>query len=218
VIHSRTRFRVTLTAAGLAFLAGCAAPEPGEAGPELAAGHDHVAHDHAAADEMPASHPADFSIYHAASLWTDQHGERRPLESLGGRVRVVGMVYTNCAYACPRMVLDMKRIEDEMGATGDVGFVLVSIDPDRDTPERLAEFAAGARLDADRWTLLHGDEGDILELAALLGIRYRRMANGEFIHSNLLTVLDRDGQVVHRQLGLGADPAATIRVIRSIGS
>lgn len=182
--------------------------------------HGHAAHDHAAvghgADGLPAGEPADFSIYHATSTWTDQLGEARPLESLAGRFQVVGMVYTSCAYACPRMMLDMKRIEGELAPEDRdrVGFVLVSIDPDRDTPERLGEYARGARLDPDRWTLLHGDPGDILELAALLGVQYRRMSDGEFVHSNLLTVLDPAGRVVHRQLGLGADPARTLDVIR----
>jgi protein SCO1 len=166
--------------------------------------------------DLPVDAPSDFSIYHAVSVWTDQHGDRRPLDSLAGRIQVVGMVYTNCAYACPRMILDMKRIEAELGGAQDVGFVIVSIDPERDTPERLAEYARGARLDAERWTLLHGDDGDILELAALLGVQYRRMANGEFVHSNLLTVLDPSGQVAHRQMGLGAHPGRTLEVIRSL--
>jgi protein SCO1 len=181
--------------------------------------HGSHAHDHGAEHEaLPADAPSDFSIYHATSVWTDQRGERRPLDSLGGRVQVVGMVYTNCAYACPRMVLDMKRIEGELGAEHNVGFVIVSIDPERDTPERLAEYAQGARLDPDRWTLLHGDGGDILELAALLGVQYRRMANGEFVHSNLLSVLDPSGQVAHRQMGLGTDPQRTLEVIRSLST
>jgi protein SCO1 len=225
-----------LPLATLAFvaLAACGVPESGDAGAagggaataDLATGghpdhaHDHGAHDAhgaAGAGELGADEPADFSIYHAASVWTDQHGERRPIGSLAGRVQVVGMVYTSCAYACPRMILDMKRIEDELGRPDDVGFLIVSIDPERDTPARLAEFAAGSRLDPARWTLLHGDDGDVLELAALLGVQYRRMANDEFIHSNLLTVLDREGQVIHRQLGLGTDPAPTLDVIRALG-
>jgi protein SCO1 len=210
----------------VATLAGCAAPDTdgvalaGAAASREATGdpHHHAAHHHDATgdQDMPVGAPADFSIYHAESVWTDQHSDRRPIGSLAGRVQVVGMVYTSCAYACPRMVLDMKRIEEEFPGRDDVGFVLVSIDPDRDTPERLAEFARGARLDPSRWTLLHGEEGDVLELAALLGVQYRRMANDEFIHSNLLTVLDRGGQVVHRQLGLGADPRSTVEVIRAL--
>lgn len=124
---------------------------------------------------MPATHvswfaaraagaPADMSIYHVRSSWTDQTGTERRLESLAGRVQLVAMLDTSCVHACPRTMLDLKRIEGELGPElgDDVGFVVVSIDPARDTPERLVEFAASSRLDPDRWTLLTAAEGDIL--------------------------------------------------------
>lgn len=184
-----------------------------------AAGHEGMAHDHDAMAHatLDAADPADFSIYHAGSTWTDQTGTERPLGSLAGRVRLVAMLYTNCGDACPRIMLDLKRIEGELGAArDDVGFVIVSIDPERDSPAKLAEFARGSRLDPDRWTLLTGDEGDVLEMAALLGVQYRQTAPGEWVHSNLITVLDADGVVAHRQLGLGTDPAATLDVIHGL--
>lgn len=198
--------------------------------PDTVAGHtqrhgaEHGATEHGAGHtamehrELAATAPTEFSIYHSATTWLDQRGSERRLRSLAGRVRVVAMVYTSCAVACPRIMLDMKRIEAELGPAlaDDVGFVLVSIDPERDTPERLAEFAAGSRLDPDRWTLLTGNPGDVRELAVLLGVQYRQAAPGEWIHSNLITVLDRDGEVVHRQLGLGADPTATLEAIRDM--
>lgn len=231
----RTRHALMATAGALllftASACGPQAPASEQAGAHEAttaghASHDHASDDHgsddhgahAAHEDLAADEPTGYSIYHAQSQWLDQDGQPRPLDSLAGRVQVVAMVYTNCAYACPRMMLDMKRIEGEIppDLRGEVGFVIVTIDPERDTPESLARYARGARLDLDRWTLLHGDDGDILELAALLGVRYRRMANGEFVHSNLLTVLDPSGQIVHRQMGLGTDPAATVDVIRSI--
>jgi protein SCO1/2 len=181
---------------------------------------DHGAMDHGAMEhrDLDAMEATDFSIYHAESAWTDQTGTERRLESLAGRVQVVAMLYTSCAYACPRIMLDMKRIEGELGAalSDDVGFVVVSIDPERDTPERLTEFASGSMLDPDAWTLLTGDEDDILELAALLGVQYRETKPGEWVHSNLITVLDQEGVVAHRQLGLGTDPAETLDVIRDL--
>ena len=166
---------------------------------------------------LEAAPPSDFSIYHTRGTWTDHRGQPRRLRSLAGRVQVVAMLYTSCAYACPRIMVDLKRIEAELGpdGAGDVGFVVVSIDPERDTPERLAEFAAGSRLDPDRWTLLTADEGDIRELAVLLGVQYKQTAGGDYVHSNVITVLDREGEVVHRQLGLGTDPAETLDVIRA---
>ena len=180
-----------------------------------AAEHASGAH-HAAPASAPAGdvgdvgEPADMSIYNIASEWTDASGATRPLASLRGRVRVVALVYTSCAYACPAVVSDMKRIEAALPGTG---FVLVSIDPARDTPERLREFAAGSLLSPDRWTLLTGSDDDLLELAAVLGVRYRRVADDDFMHSNVLTVLDAEGRIIHRQLGLGRVDE-TIAVLR----
>lgn len=184
------------------------------------ADHDsmgHATHGGMEHTELAAMEPSDFSVYHAEADWTDQHGVERQLTSLAGRVQVVAMLYTNCAFACPRIMLDMKRIEGELGPglRDEVGFVVVSIDPERDTPEQLAQFARGSKLDPERWTLLHGDEGDILELAALLGVQYRETSPGEWVHSNLITVLDPEGEIVHRQLGLGTDPTETLAAIRS---
>lgn len=206
----------TIAAALLALalgLAGCGADA--DAAPGYDGDDGRLAH--AAHDPAGLATPSDLSLYHAASVWRDATGAERTLASLAGRVQVVTMLYTSCAYACPRLMLDMKRIEAELGdaLAPDVGFVVVSIDPARDTPERLAGFAAGSRLDPGRWTLLAGDDDAVLELAALLGVRYRESAPGEFIHGNVLTVLDRRGEIVHRQEGLGADPAATLAAIRA---
>jgi protein SCO1/2 len=200
----------------LATLALAACGGQSEAAPAAEGDHpDHAvtaAHDAALA---PAD-PTEYSLYQVESKWTDQHGEERELESLAGRVQVVAMVYTSCAHACPRLLADMKRIEGEVEQSdpGRVGFVFVTIDPERDTPDRLATYAHATRLGPDAWTLLTAPEPDTRELAALLGVRYHQEPDGEYTHSNLITVLDPEGVVVHRQEGLGADPTATIAAIR----
>ena len=222
---SRVVHGVAVGVAGalLVLAAGCdashAADARGDSVDHASAEHSDHGMDHSSVEhrELAAAEPSDFSVYHAESSWIDQHGTTRTLGSLAGRVQVVAMVYTSCAYACPRIMLDMKRIEAELDAEyeGEVGFIVVSIDPERDTPEKLAEFAEGSRLDPARWTLLNGSPGDIRELAVLLGVQYRQTAPGEWVHSNLLTVLDRDGVIVHRQLGLGTDPTGTLDAIRA---
>lgn len=203
---------------GLAtLLLGCGADAPApDQGPATATApaveSSHAGHGGELAPDAPAGH----SLYHLESEWRDQHGRARTLGELGGRALVVAMVYTHCGYACPRILMDMKRIEGELGGRADVGFVFVSLDPERDTPERLGEYARSAALDSARWTLLTAPDGEVRELAALLGVRYRRTPDGEFEHSNVITVLDASGVVVHRQEGLGQDPAATVRVIRDL--
>lgn len=165
--------------------------------------------------ESPAA-ASDFSVYELGSSWRDQEGEERTLASLGGRIRVIAMVYTHCAHTCPRIIGEFKAMEAGLPAEdrGRVGFVLISIDPRRDTPERLRDFAASTRLDPARWTLLTGDGEDVRELAALLGIRYRPEGETEYSHANSYLVLDEEGRIIHRHDGLDGgidEPLARIR-------
>jgi protein SCO1/2 len=55
-----------------------------------------------------------------------------------------------------------------------------------------------------------------LELAVLLGIKYRKEPQGGFAHSNLITVLNKQGEIVHRQVGLQQSVADTMAVIRRV--
>jgi protein SCO1/2 len=199
------------TFAGLVACAGGGEPEPirevmaaaaaAPPGSEPAAEHHH---DHAMATE--AGELPGTSIYHLGAEWYDQEGARRALDSLAGRVQVVAMVYTNCAYACPRIITEMKRLERAFSekAADRLGFVLFSIDPQRDDPARLQAFARDTRLDPERWTLLSAaDEDGVLEIAAALGIRYQRESPTDFVHSNVLVVLDEFGEPRYRQVGVG---------------
>jgi protein SCO1/2 len=98
----------------------------------------------------------------------------------------------------------------------EVALVLVSFDVARDTPEVLAKYRA-ERLLGPQWTLLHGGDDAVAELAALLGVKYKQEADGQFAHSNLFTVLDRGGEIVHQRAGLqgGLPEAAAALVART---
>ncbi len=183
----------------------------------VSTGHEHHHASMADGPDAVAAELPGLSLYHLESEWWDQIGGRRSLASLEGRVQVVSMVYTHCAYSCPRILADLKRIESELGeAAGDrVGYVLFSIDPERDTPERLAEFAGDVRLDPDRWSVLASDDRHTLELAAILGVRFVRESPTDFAHTNMVAVLNPRGEIVHRQLGVG-DVGETIAAIQGL--
>lgn len=157
------------------------------------------------------------SIYQLDSSWTDQHGAEQQLDRFRGSVVVLAMVYTQCDYACPRIISDMRRIRGELGAEDrDIRFVLVSIDPEGDTVERLASFGEETGLTERGWTLLRSNEGNVRELAAVFGVQYRRVSETDFAHSNVVSVLDRQGEIAHQQVGLGATSAPAIAAIESL--
>ena len=175
----------------------------------------------AACDAGPAAPAYDFSaplpaasLYQVDAPWTTDDGTTTTLADLRGTPAVIVVGYTSCGYACPLLVQDMKNIAARLPDGAPVRYVLVSMDPERDTPAKLRAFRDAHDLDAD-WTLLTGSAEDVRTLAALLGVRYRPDEDGAIAHSNVVTVLDADGVVVARQAGLGADPAPAVAALRT---
>ncbi len=148
----------------------------------------------AAASELPND-----SVYHVASDWRNQNGQRTNIADLRGKVQVVAFVYTYCEHSCPFIIANLKRIERELPAAqkADVQFALVSLSPARDRPEVLKRYMLEPDLDEGLWAMLNGDADDVLELSALLGVRYKPMDNEskDIAHSNMITVLDRQGRM-----------------------
>jgi protein SCO1 len=137
------------------------------------------------------------SVYQLTGTWTDQHEKQMTLSKLQGRPQIVAMIFTNCTSICPRIVEEMKAIRDSLPANvkKQVGGVLVSFDPERDTPARLSQFAAQRQLD-DQWELLQGKAGQVRELSMVLNVRYQKLAGDNFSHSGNIYVLDKAGNIV----------------------
>lgn len=157
----------------------------------------------------------DGSVYDLGQTWTNQEGHAVAFTGLRGPPRVVALFFTSCQYACPRITADLKAIERRLPAAQRkaVRFTLFSFDADGDSPATLRAFAGKNGLDTTRWTLLHGGGEDVRELAAVLGINYRREADGSIAHGNAITLLDAEGAIVFQQSGLGADPAGLLDAI-----
>ena len=178
-----------------------------------------LAHDHDRTPQMQAAESLPgTSIYNLTSSWTDQDGKRVRLESLRGEPAVVAMGYTSCKDICPMIVADMMAIEDRAkeASLPRVHFVFFSLDSAVDSPERLKAYAMDRGLDLTDWTLFNGDEKAVRELAAVLGVRYRRDASGGFDHTAIISILDADGQIVAQQLDAQATTEETVRKITAL--
>jgi protein SCO1 len=163
----------------------------------------------------PAEPPTSRSIYQLDAPFTEDSGAQRHLRDLGGGVRVLTLIYTSCPGACPATVKALQMLERDLGTgLADTRFLLVSVDPARDTPEVLRRYRRDMQLEKDRWKLLRGSEPDVRKLAAVLGFNYEQIDSGEYVHSNLVTVLDASGTIVHQQNGVDADFTALKDAIR----
>ncbi len=163
----------------------------------------------------PPGQYADKSLYQVESKWTTDGGKPIKLGDLAGKPQVVLMFFSRCTYACPILLNDLKRINIALTPEqrAKVGFTLVSFDTERDTPVALAEYRQVWNLPAENWTLLSGKPDDVLELAALLGVKYKQDANGQFAHSNVISVLNAKGEIIHQQTGLNEDVDETVQTL-----
>lgn len=160
------------------------------------------------------------SIYQLPVRLTDHAGRTRPWTELRGKPRVVSMFYTSCQYICPLIVDSGKAIEKRLtGAERErLGIVLISMDPARDTPAALKKVLEQRQLDPARWILASPPAGRVREVAGVLGIRYRALADGEFNHTSELLLLDADGRVLARtdRVGVTPDPEFVAAVKKAL--
>ena len=158
------------------------------------------------------------SLHDLESQWQDQDATAGTLtDHLGGKLQVISMGYSTCKFACPALLADMRRIQeglDESAVGTKVGFSFISIDPENDSPARLKEFEKESMFDPAVWTLLRSEADNVLELAVVLGMKYRKTTVDDFAHSNIITIVGPDGVVLHQQEGINADPAKTIALIK----
>jgi len=158
---------------------------------------------------------SDMSIYNLPSHWTTQDGEEIELKELQGKVLAMVMIYTSCQAACPRLVADMRNIEKQIPESkkDNVQYVFVSIDPETDTPERLTAFAKENQMEDDKWLFLRGTEEDTREFAAVLAVNYKQISPIDFSHSNIISVFNQGGELIHQQEGLGVNNKETVQAI-----
>jgi len=156
------------------------------------------------------------SIFIVTDTFQTQNKKEMILSSLAGKPSVVGMIFTNCSYACPKITAQMKNIAGKLKADGkDANFVLVSFDTKRDNAAQLKMFAGMMNID-DSWILLHGSEQAVRTLSVLLNVQFEKDAEGNFSHSNIISVLDKNGVLAFQKEGLDADQKETVDKIEEL--
>lgn len=156
------------------------------------------------------------SLYQLELDLTDQHGEHIGLDIFRGQPVLIGMIYATCPYVCPLTVNTIQLTESELepDQRKRLRVLLVSFDSENDTPERLAAVAKKQKVDDTRWKLARADSDDVRKLAAVLGIRFRQLPDGEFNHSTVITLLDADGVPVTSSNQLGHVDTELLSTIR----
>lgn len=159
------------------------------------------------------------SLYQLESVWTTDRNETFDLAGLRGRYTILALIFTRCSGTCPLLVKQLQVFGASLppDVRNQTRFVGITIDP-ADTSDVLLRYRREMQLDERQWILLRGETGAVRELAAVLGFNYspadEQSDNPQFSHSNLLTVLNPRGEIIHQQQGAGSNLGELISAIR----
>jgi len=134
-------------------------------------------------------------------------GGHTSFAATGGHVRIVTMVYAHCPGVCPLTIESLRGIDRQLSARQQarLGFVLVSLDPSRDSPEALRALARQHGLSSPRWVVGRTSEPDAHAFAAAVQVRYRGLSDGSIDHSSALVLVDGRGRVLARSRDADAE-------------
>jgi protein SCO1 len=147
----------------------------------------------------------------------NENAQHVTLDANKGYVTVYDFIYTNCSGTCPMMTAYMRKLTPKLPKDAKVKFVSISVDPARDTPQILHDYATRFRND-DRWTFLTGDRKTIVDLS----VNGFKLAAGDpgpngdpLLHSSRFVVADKTGTIREYYGGTDGDApdhvAATMR-------
>src|SRR4029077_11786895 len=134
--------------------------------------------------------------------FTERSGRSVATADLLGKVWVASFGFPCCTSQCPQVSGTMAQLHHELAGEPDFCLVTFTVDPDRDTPAVLKDYAARFGADAQRWLFLTGKREplyEFIEKGFLLGVRQNegkeRTPGNEVSHSSRLAVVDRHGHI-----------------------
>ena len=139
---------------------------------------------------------------------TSQDGAQVALADFRGKVVAVTFIYTLCTNTCPVLTPMMSFVQDQLGADfgAKIAFVSITVDPERDTPEVLKQYAQAFGANLAGWFFLTGPSDVIRDVTRRYGVFALKSANGDVDHTFLTSIVDRRGILRVQYLGVRFDP------------
>jgi protein SCO1/2 len=165
---------------------------------------------------------------------TDQRGRSFGTEQLRGKVWVTDFMFTSCADACPRLTRQMRALQDRLDPHGRIGLLSISVDPERDTPDKLRQYGETYGAREDLWRFLTGSPTDV-ERTVVKGFKIamakmpvkKETAQSEdelraeaidILHGDRLVLIDARAHIRGYYVADDAGLAAVLRDARALSS
>lgn len=133
-------------------------------------------------------------------------------ELVKGKITLMAMVYTHCPDICPMTTHNMQLVESKLSEKEleNVRFVVITFDPNRDTPSELKKFAEIRDINFGRWSFLSGDEQNTKEVMLKFDVKavpadssYDAEGNLSYyiVHTDRISLIDQEGVLRKNYVG-----------------
>jgi len=131
--------------------------------------------------------------------FVDQHKQPFTRANLLGKVSIANFIFTRCKTVCPVFTMKMQRVAEQ--TSSDIQILSFSVDPEYDTPKRLAAYTQERGIDDPRWHFLTGDAKKIKEtVTGALKIAMERKGIDQdgvpdIVHGGHFVLIDAQAQI-----------------------
>jgi protein SCO1/2 len=121
-------------------------------------------------------------------------------ETMDSTIYVLSFFFATCPTICPAMNFHLNEVERRFKGYPEFEMVSITVDPEKDTPEKLAQYQKVNNYNADKWRFLTGDKAHIYALAkgVYLNAFEDQTAEGGFLHSTSAILIDWNGNIRSR--------------------
>ncbi|NML36415.1 redoxin domain-containing protein [Chitinophaga sp. G-6-1-13] len=130
---------------------------------------------------------------------TNQLGQQVSLKDMEGKVILVDFFFTSCPSICPTLTKNLRKIQSAYGKTDTLLQILsFSVDPVRDSVQRLRKYGYDYKVNPDNWWLLTGDKKEIYDLARhefFVSVTEGDGGPDDFIHTEKLILIDKNRHI-----------------------
>ena len=142
------------------------------------------------------------TLYHVIPKWSffNQNGNSKSSKDFKNKVRLVDFFFTSCPTICPKMTVNMKKIQQLINTDclNDIELLSFTVDPLRDSVEKLKEYCTTYNVDSKNWNMFTGDQNSIYELGVngfLVPNQEDALAPGGFLHSEKMILIDKKNRI-----------------------
>lgn len=150
--------------------------------------------------------------------FTDQEGNTITEKNVAGKIYVADFFFTSCPGICPKLMKNLKLVQDTFRNDPDIVLLSHSVTPDKDQPPALKQYARAHGVNAAQWHLLTGNKDSIYTIArrsyfADEDLGLQRNSN-EFLHTENILLIDRHRHI--RGVYKGTSPGEMYNLIADI--